>query len=350
MDGEIPTPASRIHGCLLGGAIGDALGAGVEFSGLDEIRRRFGPAGITGYVDGRGAITDDTQMTLFTAEGVIRSQHRLSEPGITTATEVVHRAYLRWLVTQGFPAPAVPASPDGWLVTNDVLHVARAPGSTCIAALRSGTMGTVAEPINDRKGCGGVMRVAPIGLTGDLDDDAVFTSAVEAAAITHGHPTGYLASGTLALVVARLSAGDGPADAIEAAVGTLETHDGAGETLRAIEAAVDLVDTAEPSPETVERLGAGWIAEEALAISLYCALVASDVREGLVLAVNHSGDSDSTGAITGNLLGAQLGIEALPADLVDGLVEREVVAAVADDLVATFVAGGPLDPERYPPG
>jgi ADP-ribosyl-[dinitrogen reductase] hydrolase len=79
------------------------------------------------------------------------------------------------------------------------------------------------------------------------------------------------------------------------------------------------------------------------------ALVATDVRSGLLLAVNHSGDSDSTGAITGNILGAQLGVEALPADLVDGLAERDLVRTVADDFVARFVTDAEPDLERYPP-
>jgi len=66
----------RMVGCLLGGAVGDALGARIEFDSLATLRERYGPAGVTGYVPacGRfGAIMDDTQMTLFTAVGMIRS-------------------------------------------------------------------------------------------------------------------------------------------------------------------------------------------------------------------------------------------------------------------------------------
>jgi len=67
-----PDLADRFRGCLLAGAAGDTLGAPVEFMGLASIRDRFGPGGIRGLAPayGRegGAITDDTQMTLFTAE------------------------------------------------------------------------------------------------------------------------------------------------------------------------------------------------------------------------------------------------------------------------------------------
>jgi len=76
---------TRIRGCLLGGAVGDALGWPVEFMKIDEIRRRYGPDGIREYdpsaPGGLGAITDDTQMTLFTAEGILRSTTRCMEHG-----------------------------------------------------------------------------------------------------------------------------------------------------------------------------------------------------------------------------------------------------------------------------
>jgi ADP-ribosylglycohydrolase len=64
-----------------------------------------------------------------------------------------------------------------------------------------------------------------------------------------------------------------------------------------------LAEVADATPEIVEQLGGGWVAEEALATALFCALKATNFAEGVLLAVNHSGDSDSTGSLTGNLLG-----------------------------------------------
>jgi ADP-ribosyl-[dinitrogen reductase] hydrolase len=81
---------------------------------------------------------------------------------------------------------------------------------------------------------------------------------------------------------------------------------------RAIDAARTLAARGRPSPEQLESLGAGRVAEEALAIAICCALVAKDFRDGVLLAVNHSGDSDSTGSLTGNLLGVQLGVGSIP--------------------------------------
>jgi ADP-ribosylglycohydrolase len=94
-------------------------------------------------------------------------------------------------------------------------------------------------------------------------------------------------------------------------------------------------DAGAPTAQRVETLGAGWVAEEALAIAVYCAVAAdpADPVTALLAAVNHSGDSDSTGAICGNLVGAALGDLALPWDWLAELEGGELVARVADDLV-----------------
>jgi ADP-ribosyl-[dinitrogen reductase] hydrolase len=333
----------RARGCLLAGAIGDALGAPVEFDSWSAIRHRHGPSGVTGYLPayGRsgGAITDDTQMTLFTAEGLVRALVRLQHRGIVDAKSVVRRAYWRWLTTQGesWPRPQIGSHGTGWLVSVDGLHARRAPGNTCLAALRSGVDATVDQPPNTSKGCGAVMRAAPVGLIGAPD---AFVLGVEVGAITHGHPSGYLASGFLAATVAALFGGHRLEVALDTATARLRDWDGYGEVLAAVERARALADQGDPVPDKVESLGAGWVAEEALAIGVYCALAGGPPRDALLCAVNHSGDSDSTGSITGNLLGAALGMAAVPADLLAGLELADVITQVADDLVDAFHGEG----------
>jgi len=71
------------------------------------------------------------------------------------------------------------------------------------------------------------------------------------------------------------------------------------------------------------RLGEGWLAEEALAIAVYCALVAEDFAHGVKLAVNHSGDSDSTRAMTGNILDALVGAAGIPQGWLERLELRD---------------------------
>lgn len=346
----------HFSGCLLGGAVGDALGAPVEFLSIDDIRAKYGSAGIDDYdlaYGRRGAITDDTQMTLFTAEGVLRADVRWHHKGICRPSTVIHHAYLRWLHTQGERSrfPSSQEQMDGWLIGVQTLHARRAPGMTCLSALRGATMGTVDRPLNNSKGCGGVMRVAPIGLTA-RDDEAAFALGCEAAAITHGHPSGYYSAGCFAAVIQNLTEGRTLPDAIERTLRIVDSsrHTGQAECSAAIREAVALWADPDmgPSPGTIERMGRGWVGEEALAIALYCALSAQDdFARGVLLAVNHSGDSDSTGAITGNVLGLMLGIDAIPTAWLDGLELRAEIEALANDLFTGFDESGAWW-NRYP--
>lgn len=359
---------SRVRGSLIGGAIGDALGAPVEFLTLDQIRRRHGPAGVTGFLPaygrGEGAITDDTQMTLFSAEGLLRALVRDTHYGVVDVVDVVHRAYLRWYVTQGASWPEGAAHGpvlNGWLFAVDALHSPRAPGNTCMSSLRSGTRGTVDAPTNRSKGCGAVMRSAPFGLIGRTPPDA-FDLAVRCGAITHGNPSAYLPAGALAAIVASMSTGTPLRDALDVALELLRDRPGHLETLVAIGRARDAASLGPASAEELEMLGAGWEGYEALAIALYCALVTDDPMAALLLAVNHTGDTDSTGSIVGNIVGVAAGESAFPESLVAELELVDVIRQVADDLVAGFFDGaagsehGPMTAEieafiaRYPGG
>ncbi len=189
------------------------------------------------------------------------------------------------------------------------------------------------------------MRVAPVGL---IANDP-FELGRDLAAITHSHPTGYLAAGTLALIIKGLTGGEDVRSAVTAALGRLESEPDGSETVSALNRAMSLAEDGVPSPARVGSLGAGWIAEEALAISIYCAVTASGFREGVLLAVNHSGDSDSTGSITGQILGTQLGEDAIPAEWLEGLEARGIVERVADDFVTCFVDDEELSSADYPP-
>ncbi len=335
-------------GCLLGGAVGDALGAPVEFMSNAEISGRFGPGGIQEYVPAFGivgAITDDTQMTLFTAEGVVRSWVRAFVHAPCAIASQIAMAYQRWLYTQGFKHPMHNHCLNGWLITHQNLFACRAPGGTCLSGLQSmQTQEDVAS--NDSKGCGGVMRVAPIGMyyatlatnnevnKADLMKEA-FATGCRCAAITHGHPTGQLASGAFATLVMLLLTDTGLELAIETVLPLLATYPDHEETTQAIEQARRLAKAMPNDVGALAELGGGWIAEEALAIALYCALSAADFRSGVVLAVNHGGDSDSTGSMAGQLLGAMYGASAIPNSWRTPLELGAVIEAMAYDL-ATF--------------
>ncbi len=306
---------------------------------LDNILHKFGQDGVTDYVefpDGQGKITDDTQMLLFTAEGLLRSLHRANIRGIGGAyLQICHHSYLRWLYTQEdwHSEAALAGVPlDGWLIKKKLLFSRRAPGNTCLGALRSGKAGTMEEPINDSKGCGGIMRIAPVGLLFS-DPHKAFKTGCELAAITHGHPTGYLASGVFAAIISFLNSGHNLIDAISSTIPILKSYPDHQETLEAINKAIKLSEKQNPSFQKIIELGQGWIAEEALSISLYCALsYPDDFEKAVILAINHSGDTDSTGALTGNLLGLILGEDAIPSKWIKNLELSEVIKTVGEDL------------------
>lgn len=345
---------TRVRGSLLGGALGDALGAPIEFDSLDGIRRRSGAEGLRfmARAYGRqGAITDDTQMTLFTAEALLRAAVKEDSGASWSPLAFVERAYLRWFWTQDDEARKDQEwICTGWLFRQRFLHHRRAPGNTCLSALEHrASLGPTDSRmldavLNDSKGCGGVMRVAPIGLLGREP----YTLGCAAAGLTHGHPAGVHAAGVFAEIIDELIEGA----TLEAAVSLVwarRRSEVQADVRVAVDRALAMVASGDPAtPARVEALGAGWVAEESLAIAIYCALMADDVEQGLILAVNHSGDSDSTGSLTGNLLGAAWGERRLPSLWLQQLEGCFVIERVAQDL-ASLRLDGVVDRGRYPP-
>lgn len=329
---------SRIRGCLLGGAIGDALGAPVEFMTLTEIKLRFGHEGIKEFAQayGRvGAITDDTQMTLFTADGMLRAYVRQSLKGICSIPSVICHAYLRWLLTQGITpsAKTLNIGKDGWLWNQGMLHSRRAPGNTCIGSLEEMTYFTVDRAKNNSKGAGAIMRVAPVAcaLT-DQATEEVFRLSKEVSWLTHGHPSGFLSAAAFAVILHTLLVGKPLQKGIKRATTYLLSEEGNEETLVAMEMALDCVDKRIVPESAIPTIGNGWVGEEALGIALYCVLMAKDFASGVRMAVNHDGDSDTTGSLVGQLLGAIYGEASIPVHWLHDLEAREVIAQVADDL------------------
>lgn len=354
----------KYKGCLLGGAVGDALGAPLEFLSLPEIRRKYGPFGLDHYVEGAGSaglFTDDTQMTLFTAEGLLRACHRGMLKGIGGAEDaIMYQSYLRWLHTQGRQPASLPEGwgvydvLHGWLIKQPGLFVQRGPGNTCLQALMSGKAGEIGAPLNNSKGCGGIMRAAPLGLFYHADSRQAFERACAAAALTHGHPSGYLSAGCLASIIACLLQGQDLSAALETTKEILRTWEQHTECLQAMEKAQALYSRAPATPENILQLGEGWVGEETLSIALFCALhFQRDFRGGILAAANITGDSDSTAAVTGNILGALLGKEAIPPEWVEHLELAGLVEEMAGDLFTRFKGDSfnedPEWAEKYPP-
>ena len=335
-------------GCIVGGAVGDALGAPTEFMNLNTILHEYGSNGVNDYVefpDGRGEITDDTQMLLFTAEGLLRSLHRATNRGVWGAyKKICFQSYLRWLHTQNdwYGEEAVKHTElNGWLINEKFLYKRRAPGNTCLTALRVAKLGTMEIPINNSKGCGGIMRIAPVGLLFHKSPTAAFLIGAELAAMTHGHPSGYLSAGYLSALIAYLNNGNNLMESINHSNEILKSYPAHEETYSAIQQAIKLYLTGQPDYHKLEKLGGGWTGEEALAISLYCALSFKDNFEKAInLSINHSGDTDSTGSLTGNIVGLLVGEEMIPKRWIKNLSNYEQIKQIASDLFTEVKGNG----------
>lgn len=332
---------------MLGGAVGDALGAPVEFLSTAQIEGRFGAAGVRDFeparfddASGVGLVTDDTQMTMFTIEGLIRARTRGADRGIVSVPSVVGRAYLRWYATQTVERPIGAMLAElggGWLARETWLYSQRAPGTTCLDSLRLRAEGDDGEMEsgNDSEGCGAVMRSAPFGwLSADLN--LIWDIAVESAAYTHGHANAQDPAGALAALVALLLRGESLEKAVEQMVRFADASSGNEDLIDLLQAAQMQARAAEPSVRALESLGEGWTGHEALAIAVYAALSwpePQQVLEALSLAVSHGGDSDSTGSICGNILGALHGEHFMPAHLVYRLEGRQTMLTLVDDFL-----------------
>jgi ADP-ribosylglycohydrolase len=144
--------------------------------------------------------------------------------------------------------------------------------------------------------------------------------------------------GAFAQIIADVVHGESIRTAVDAILDRCRAVEGGGEVVESLGAALALVNEGKvPTPQRVELLGGGWVAEEALAISVYCALSATSPADAVANAVNHGGDSDSTGSITGNILGAALGVDWLDAELLGELEGRSVIEQLADNLYDTFI-------------
>lgn len=375
-----------IRGCLMGGAAGDALGYPVEFMNRNAILLRYGKHGITQFdidSNGKALVSDDTQMTLFTANGMLMGLTRGCMRGIGGEPECyVNGAYVDWYYTQtGIKSPTVDGNDFHYTWLRDLPSLAhrRAPGNTCLSACASLLNNT--SPHNNSKGCGGIMRVAPMGLLdasyqlkngeGLYSTQRLAAAGAKIAQVTHLHPLGFMPASLLTLLISRLvplspnEVRDYIDDIIQDGLQILmqmysTEYANEMELLKSITMkAVQLAHSDTSDAESIKLLGEGWVAEEALAISLYCAIRhIYNIREAIIAAVNHDGDSDSTGSITGQIMGAIYGYETIKKEHLfcpnnrtfESTIElADIILTLADDLYTGCIISeyDPIDtPEK----
>jgi ADP-ribosylglycohydrolase len=340
MQGPDQEILSKSLGCMLGGAAADAVG-------------------------GLGQITSATQMSLFTAEGLLRGQVRFATKGIPPAYSlVVAHAYLRWLQTQ-FPDVDFNVHKDGWVYTVPGLHLNRTPDRASVRALKlvresmKDQYMTLVKSNNQNRGSGALMRVAPIGLMSATIQfeqkeqiDWLFNLGCEVAQITHGHPEGYLPAGAFVLIIACLKQGLPLSQAVKLSIEVLRSHPGSITTVRLLRKVLRLHPDGLFKPMLREvRLGRGCYGHEALALAVLFALTADSFNGGIEMATSHDGDCSALAAITGNLLGIMNGFAAIDISIWrEDPALLDAIKQVATDLVSYPWWDMESDPvwERYP--
>lgn len=351
----------RALGCLVGGAVGDALGYIIEFEQWPYIHNTYGGIGIKRYElasNGKALISDDTQMTLFTATGILLGMTRGCMRGVMGRIDTYcHWTYLDWLHTQQWDSRRPDERTDSWLMDVPELYARRAPGNTCMSALISMEND---RPVNNNScGCGGVMRTAPMAildyLHGYADGDYKYCDmvAAEAARMTHKHPLGFLPSAVLNDILMQIFNGDvncasdlwrAVMKAVERLPEIVSEPDG-GKTYGELwpedvcilsdilEKALQMSASSFYDHVAIECIGGGWTGHEALAIAIYSAVKHFDsFEDAIISSVNHSGDSDSTGAICGNIMGAIHGRSVIPEHYTNDLELLDVIEEIAEDL------------------
>ena len=376
--------ADSIRGCLMAGAAGDALGYEVEFMRRRAILSRFGEQGITTFAldgNGKALISDDTQMTLFTANGMLMGLTRGYMRGIGGRPEkYVDGAYLDWYYTQTGRKKEILINDFHYTWLRDLPEMAhrRAPGNTCLQACENMFRG---KPVlNNSKGCGGIMRVAPMALLdagyasrseNGYSIEELAEAGGEIAECTHKHPLGFLPASLLTVLLYKVVPMTPEQvceeiDGIVADTVNILDHIYKGKyeyDKRYLEEltnkAVLLAHSNLSDADAIRLLGEGWVAEEAWVIALFCAIRHIDsVEDAIIASVNHDGDSDSTGSICGNIMGAIYGYEHIKnrnifcpkgKQLEETLELSDIILALADDLATGCVISeyDPIDtPEK----
>lgn len=299
--------SDSIAAILFGAAIGDALGWPVEFTSLEDIKAQYGPAGIEDLPD-PALITDDTQMTIALANGLLDAG---VSADLDTRMQAVGRRFAEWRRLQDDP------------------QYSRAPGTASMAGSARFAAGASWYESGglDSKGCGAAMRVAPIGYLYQWDPEQLDAVARSTAMITHRHPTAIASAVGAAAAVRFALDGVQVTDLVRAVYeATLGISDEFSDTLLKVGHVGGWVD----EEAAMRHIGAGWVGDQAVALALYCVMRYPDDYVGCIRrGANLTGDSDSVASIAGGISAARLGMEAIPAEWRDRIEWRDLLLDLA---------------------
>ena len=310
----------HFRGTILGGASADAQAYNLKSDGLD-------------------LISDNTQMAVFTVDGLIWALEKAKRKGVYAYIPCLFYAYHKWYYTQ---TGSVADKSYNFILKGEILkweelYARRGEGMTSMRALEGSlhnTYGTLKNRINNSKGCGGVMRVAPVGLCFFHDEKAAFRIGCESAALTHGHIGGIAPAGYIAAVVSLILQGYEIRNAAERALKLMECMPGHQDSSNIIKKAMELAQKDMDPKAAAKALGEGFIGEELVALVVYCVLKFNgNVKRTIEFAANYEGNSLSLASISGSVLGAYHGVSNIPFEWIKNLELLELLVYGADKLL-----------------
>jgi len=320
------TNRANYRGCLVGGAVGDAKGYNVRENGKD-------------------LISDNTQMTSFTTDGLIWADNRAANKGVYAYIPCLFYSYQKWYYTQTGSLADKNYSfiLKGEILDWEELFARRGHGMTSMKALGGSIhnkFGTIKNRVNNNKGCGSVMRVAPIGLYFHHNEKSAFRIGCESAALTHGHIDAILASGFFSYLISGIVQGGEVKDVAMEGLAYLKDKEGYENCYAKIKQAILLSSDSIKTTDAMREIGEGLAAEEAIAIALYLAIKFKNDFEGaIVTSSKFDGSKDNIGSICGNIMGTYLGDYEIPYKWIQKLELADLIFYGADRILDTVEHG-----------
>lgn len=311
-------------GCLVGGALGDALGYSLIQDSSELV------------------LSDVTQLALFTIEGLLWSDLRKKRFGKASYASSCFFSYQRWLSTQGKKL----GDPDyAWVLDDkrfeirsglrqakELNHVRSTDSS--MADILSGIVnqdyGTKETPINSRKDDSVLTMGVPIGLYFMDQPKQAFEVASDIAVMTHGHPSAYLSCGLYAAIISFVASGSDLGEAVYHALSLLGGYHGSYEVSSAVLEALEQAKKHDEFELDMDKKSAAYT----LAYGLYCAVQCeADFEEAVILAIQGKHKKEM-GAVCGSLIGAVQGLSGVPEDAVSYLEGKDIIIKMANQLEA----------------
>ncbi len=329
---------SAVRGCLLGLAIGDAMGAPVDGKKWDEICESYGPNGLLGYdlVNGTADITSYTQLAAFGCNGLLLAASRDKYDKFPRYLAMSLR---EWAKSQQFRGNTAEKT-YCWLAQVPHMRRRNCMDTRIPDALGRETLGTPEKPVIRSDTPSALTAAVAAGIFYDpekMSKEELIRVGAYAVAFTHGEPKSWLSGAMIAGCIGSiLEAPEKPLAQIftEAAENVRAVYPGedADTVAGLVKLAIDYAQDMELTPLAALSMLGCTTAEQCLAGAVCASLFhPNNFDEAMIAAVNHSGRSCAVGALTGAILGASLGAEALPEFYLESLEQASVLSELADD-------------------